>query len=325
MKYQRTIIAIALALAGATSIAASNNPYDKVGDGIPSVSVSSDSLVKKVNKNTGDINSLDKRTTSNEELLATHGDRLDKHESDINSNRISISQNATDIATNKTSISLNRSNISSNTSAISRNTTNISTNATNISKNASNISSNTSRIGSLEGRMTSAEADIRTANNRLNDHANTLADHERRISQNEDDIASGGGNGPGQCTSGWQTIYSGSGSSTISASCAFSEWKATVKYNGSKTYSTSGNAGGNLTLNHKTTGVQDCSVNYGKRDLEATAQIKVPVSQVTTIPSHATKTEYYEAVTGSRGGCEATSITSTITGATFTKFEVRYP
>ncbi|MDN2483889.1 hypothetical protein [Vibrio agarivorans] len=185
MKTKVTILALAMA---ATAAIASQNPYDKIDDGVSSVSVSGDSLINRVNRNTLDI-------SNNQARLDEHQSELQSLDIRVSTAEVNISKNTSDIATNRSNIAANTADIATNKTAISRNASNISTNATNISKNASNISSNTSRIGALDGRVSSAEADIRTANNRLNDHANTLADHENRISNNEDEIANGGGGG----------------------------------------------------------------------------------------------------------------------------------
>ncbi|MDN2483890.1 hypothetical protein [Vibrio agarivorans] len=208
-------LALAVLISSSLAYASGNNPYDKVGDGVSSVGVSSESLVKKVNKNTLDISSNKTAIEENASAIAENRESITHLNQRVSTAEVNISRNSADIATNRSNISTNTANISTNKTAISRNASNISTNATNISKNASNISTNTTRIGSLEGRMTSAESDIRTANDRLKDHANTLADHERRISQNEDDIASGGGPSEPEPDIGWVTLYSGAGVNAI--------------------------------------------------------------------------------------------------------------
>ncbi|MDN2483884.1 hypothetical protein [Vibrio agarivorans] len=199
-----------LAALAVTAVVAENNPYDKVGDGVPTVSVSSESLVKKVNKNTLDI-------SSNATAISNNEARISVNESSISQNSAAISKNSADIAQNATNISKNASNISINA-------TNISDNASRITQNRSLINTNKNDIATLQGRVGNVEDDLRTVNDRLRDHDNILKDHEERLSDVEEEVANGGGGTPE-----WQVVFTGNETGSISIPTDIIEMRVTYK------------------------------------------------------------------------------------------------
>ncbi|GAL10966.1 haemagluttinin motif [Vibrio astriarenae] len=319
MKFTQRAISHAIALALPGSLLASQNPYDKIQDGVPSISVSSDSLINKVNKNTLDINTNKNDIAENRQELVSLDGRVSTNETNISQNRTNISKNASDISVNRSNISTNTTNINTNKTAISRNASNISTNASNIASNTSKINSNTSRINSLEGRMTSAEANIQTLNNRVDSHDRTLSDHEKRISDNEDAIATGGGG-----SGGMEVIYDGSGTNSITVPDTYSMWVAHVSYSldgKATTKILDGGWGTSIGVTHTDTKVASCSgpASGQKPTAYASASIK---SNASTSMSWSSSASDSHTVGG--GYCTLVTARVDITNFKVTKFEVRY-